>query len=70
MVLYTVIGWVGIQEPRALLAVPAAGSLAEKAGLQAGDEVLSMTLAGQPDEPVHSFETVRWLLTHGATIIR
>lgn len=64
--LYTVIGWVGIQEPRALLAVPAAGSLAEKAGLQAGDEVLSMTLAGQPDEPVRSFETVRWLLTRGA----
>ena len=64
--LYTLIGWVGIDEPRALLAPPAAGSLAQKAGLQAGDEVRRITLAGGGAQEVASFETVRWLLTQGA----
>ncbi len=64
--LYTVIGWVGIDEPRAVLAPPVAGSLAQKAGLQAGDEVRRMTLGDGDAQDVASFETARWLLTQGA----
>ena len=66
VVLYAAVSWLGIQEPRAYLASPVAGSVAERAGLQGGDLVLSGALDGDEAEPVRSFEDLRWLLTRGA----
>ncbi|HJD44199.1 MAG TPA: RIP metalloprotease RseP [Candidatus Paenalcaligenes intestinipullorum] len=42
VVLYTVIGLVGVNEPRAILASPPAGSVAAKAGLQGGEQVVAV----------------------------
>lgn len=66
VLLYALVNWIGIQQPRALLSTPAAGTLAAKAGLQAGDLVESGALAGDALAPVASFESLRWLLTQGA----
>ncbi len=66
VVLYAAVSWLGIQEPKAYLASPVVGSVAERAGLQGGDLVLSGALDGDEAEPVRSFEDLRWLLTRGA----
>lgn len=66
VVLYAAVSWLGIQEPKAYLASPVAGSVAERAGLQGGDLVLSGALDGDEAEPVRSFEDLRWMLTRGA----
>ncbi len=66
VLLYATVGWIGVQEPRAVLATPVAGSLAEQAGLQGGELVRSGALAGDELAPLASFESLRWLLTRGA----
>ena len=65
VLLYTAVNWIGVQEPRAVLAPPVAGSLAERAGLAGGERV---TRAGFDGElaPVQSFEDLRWRMTRGA----
>lgn len=61
--------WAGVQEPKALLSTPLAGSLAERAGLHAGDLVLAMApleddAVGEPDwTPVASMTDLRWEIT-------
>lgn len=61
--------WAGVQEPKALLSTPLAGSLAERAGLRAGDFVLAMApldddKVGEPDwSPVASMTDLRWEIT-------
>jgi hypothetical protein len=47
VLLYALVNWIGVQEPRALLSPPVAGSLAEKAGLQGGELVRQAALAGE-----------------------
>src|SRR4029453_3208905 len=37
VLLYAASNWIGIEEPKALLGAPAAGSLAERAGVEPGD---------------------------------
>ncbi len=64
--LYAAVNWLGIEEPKAYLASPVAGSVAERAGLQGGELVLSGALDGEDSEPVRSFEDLRWMLTRGA----
>ncbi len=64
--LYAAVSWLGIEEPKAYLASPVAGSVAQRAGLQGGDLVLSGALDGDEAELVRSFEDLRWLLTRGA----
>ena len=66
VLLYALVGWIGMQEPRAVLAPPVAGSLAAKAGLQGGDLIERGALAGDEPAPLASFESLRWLLTQGA----
>jgi regulator of sigma E protease len=66
VLLYAGVNWWGVQEPRAVLASPVAGSLAERAGLRGGETVTQAGLEGEAQEPVRSFEQVRWLLTRGA----
>ncbi|WP_311220619.1 MULTISPECIES: RIP metalloprotease RseP [unclassified Acidovorax] len=64
--LYAAVNWSGVEEPKAYLASPVAGSVAQRAGLQGGELVLSAALNGDEAEPVRSFEDLRWTLTRGA----
>jgi regulator of sigma E protease len=64
--IYAVVNWAGVQEPKAVLASPVAGSLAEKAGLRGLDVVQQAALAGDELQTVRSFEDLRWRLTQGA----
>lgn len=66
VILYAVVNWSGMQEPKAILASPAAGSLAEKAGLRGHEIVHESAFEGDALEPVRSFEDLRWRLTQGA----
>ena len=66
VVLYSIVNWNGVQEPRAVLASPVAGSVAQSAGLRGGELVEQAALGSDDLEPVQSFEELRWLLTRGA----
>ena len=66
MVLYSIVNWSGVQEPKAVLASPAPGSVAQTAGLRGGELVTQAALGSDDLEPVRSFEDLRWLLTRGA----
>ena len=66
VLLYSIVNWNGVEEPRALLASPVAGSVAQSAGLRGGELVERAALGSDEMEPVRSFEDLRWLLTRGA----
>jgi regulator of sigma E protease len=66
VLLYAAVKWIGVEEPRAILSPPVAGSLAAHAGLQGGDTVRRAALAGDELAPLASFDSLRWLLTRGA----
>ncbi|OUM01114.1 RIP metalloprotease RseP [Variovorax sp. JS1663] len=65
VVLYTAVNWIGVEEPVARIARPAAASLAEQAGLRGGEFVARAGFDGE-FEPVQSFEDLRWRITRGA----
>jgi len=60
VVLYAASNWIGVEEPRALLATPPAGSLAEQAGLRAGDEVHATSSDGTDWHDVRSMSDLSW----------
>ena len=64
--LYTALNWSGLQEPKAVLSSPTAGSVAEKAGLRGMELVEQAGFEGESLEPVRSFEDLRWRLMQGA----
>ncbi|MEO6018244.1 MAG: RIP metalloprotease RseP [Polaromonas sp.] len=66
VVLYSIVNWSGLQEPRAILASPVAGSIADRAGLRGEELVQQAGFEGEPLETVRSFEDLRWRLTQGA----
>ncbi|MDO9215939.1 MAG: site-2 protease family protein, partial [Lacisediminimonas sp.] len=66
ILLYAIVNWSGLQEPRAVLASPVAGSLAERAGLRGEEVVQQAAFEGDTLETVRSFEDLRWRLTQGA----
>jgi regulator of sigma E protease len=66
VVLYAAAHWIGVDEPKALLAPPAAGSLAEKAGLRAGDWVRAASDTGDTWNTLRSVSDLRWQLTQSA----
>ena len=66
VLIYALVNWAGVQEPKAILASPVAGSLAEKAGLRGLDVVQQAAFAGDELQTVRSFEDLRWRLTQGA----
>lgn len=66
MLLYAIVNWSGVQEPKAVLASPVVGSVAHDAGLRGGELVSQAALGTADMEPVRSFEELRWLLTRGA----
>ena len=66
VLLYAVVNWSGLQEPRAILANPQAGSLAERAGVHGHEIVQQAAFEGDEPETVRSFEDLRWRLAQGA----
>ncbi len=65
-VLYAAVSWIGVEEPQAIVSTPAAGSVAERAGLRSGDWVLQAAVQGEEAEPVRSFDDLRWRLAQSA----
>ena len=70
IVLYSIVNWSGLQEPKAVLASPVAGSVAEQAGLRGQELVQQAAFDDEPFEAVRSFEDLRWRLTQGALTSR
>jgi regulator of sigma E protease len=66
VLLYAVVNWSGVEHPKAILASPVAGSVAERAGLMGGEHVQSAGFDGAQPQVMESFEDLRWLLTRGA----
>ena len=66
IVLYAAVNWYGVEEPKAILASPVPGSVADRAGLRGGEAVQKAGFEGEELQPVRSFEDLRWLLTRGA----
>lgn len=66
VLLYAIVNWSGMQEPKAVLASPVAGSLAEQAGLRGEEVVQQAAFEGDTLDTVRSFEDLRWRLTQGA----
>ena len=64
--LYAGVFWAGVDEPRAVLARPPADSMAQAAGVVAGDVVLAAAIADAAAQDVRSFEQLRWVLTRAA----
>ncbi len=64
--LYSVVNWIGVDLPQAVLSRPAAGSLAAEAGVAGGERVLRIGLGDDQPTAVRSFEDVRWTLTRAA----
>src|SRR5690606_18035514 len=66
VLLYALVNWSGVQEPRAVIASPVAGSIAEQAGLRGGELVVRQAVGDGEATAVRSFEDLRWALTRGA----
>jgi regulator of sigma E protease len=54
VLLFAIVAWLGSEVPKAVLGTPPAGSLAERAGVRAGDWVRSVSFDGQQWEDVES----------------
>ena len=63
IVLYAMSNWVGLEEPKAMLGTPVAGSVVERAGLAAGDWVQEAVRSDGQVQPVRSLSDLRWQLT-------
>jgi len=62
VLLYAASHWIGVEEPKALLGAPVAGSLAEGAGMRSGDWVRSVSDDGSQWQDVASLPDLRWQL--------
>jgi regulator of sigma E protease len=66
VLLYAGAHWIGLDEPKAVLGQPTVGSMAERAGLRAGDWVRSLSSDGQTWTDVRSVSDLRWEVTQAA----
>lgn len=66
VILYACVNWMGVTEPQALVAKPAADSIAAKAGFTGGERILQVGFEGESLQDVVSFEDFRWWLTRAA----
>lgn len=70
VLLYAAAHWIGVQEPKALIGPPAAGSLADRAGLRAGDWVRAIAKGGADSDgewrDLRSLTDLRWEVTQAA----
>jgi regulator of sigma E protease len=63
VLLYAAAHWIGVDEPKARFGAPVAASLAERAGLRAGDWVRAYSLDGTQWQDVRSMTDLRWEVT-------
>jgi regulator of sigma E protease len=66
VLLFALVAWSGVQEAQPILASPETGSMAARAGLEAGERVERAGFEAQSLEPVQSFEQLRGWMTRGA----
>jgi regulator of sigma E protease len=66
VLLFAAAHWIGVDEPKALLAPPTAGSLAERGGLRTGDWVQAVSDDGSSWADVRSVGDLRWRVTQSA----
>jgi regulator of sigma E protease len=66
VMLYAAAHWIGIEEPKAVLSAPASSSVAERAGLRAGEWVRAWSKDGEQWQDVASMTDLRWTLTQAA----
>jgi regulator of sigma E protease len=66
VLLYAAVHWIGQEEPKAVLATPPAASLAERAGLRAGDWVRATAGPDGEWRDVRSLPDLRWRVTQAA----
>jgi len=63
VLLYACVHWIGVDEPKAVVAAPVAASVAERAGLRAGDWVRAWSSDGAEWHDVRSLTDLRWQVT-------
>jgi len=63
VLLYAAAHWIGVDEPKAVMGPPVAASLAERAGLRAGDWVRESSSDGNDWRELRSMTDLRWALT-------
>ena len=63
VLLYAAAHWIGIDEPKALMAPPAVGSVADRAGLRAGDWARAWSTDGVEWQDLRSMTELRWEVT-------
>jgi len=63
VLLYAGAHWIGMDEPKALMGPPVAASLAERAGLKAGDWARASSVDGETWSELRSLSDLRWEVT-------
>ena len=63
ILLYAAAHWIGVDEPKAVLGPPVAASVAERAGLAAGDWVRAYSTDGIDWQDLRSLSDLRWEVT-------
>ena len=63
VLLYAAAHWIGVEEPKAVLNAPSAGSLAERVGMRAGDWVQQWQDSEGQWVTVRSLSDLRWQMT-------
>ena len=63
VLLYAAANWIGVDEPKAVLSAPVAGSHAERAGMRSGDWVRAWSRDGAQWQDVQSLTDLRWQVT-------
>ena len=63
VLLYAATHWIGLEEPKALLSAPAVGSVAERAGMRAGDWARAVSRDGMEWQELRSMTDLRWQIT-------
>ena len=66
VLLYASAQWIGVDEPKAVLSTPTAGSLAAGAGLRAGEWVRATSSDGVEWQELRSMTDLRWQVTQAA----
>jgi len=67
ILLFAAVGLLGVEEPKSVLGSPLSGSLADKAGLRAGDWVRAVSADGEDWQELQSLPELRWQLTQAVS---
>jgi regulator of sigma E protease len=63
VLLYAAVHWIGLSEPKSVIAAPAAQTMAERAGLRSGDWIRAWSTDGQGWTDIASMADLRWQVT-------